>query len=589
MATTRIWLFIAALAVAGPARAADPPDSLMYHDPDLPVARVVPRLPARLPEMWFEALGRPEADVKCEAAQAIARAHERGLPGMAAGAAALARELGRPNQHPTVRLAVARALVAIDAREAAPALARAAAADPDLLEVVDPALARWDYRPARAVWLERLAGPKFGRGTVQAIRALASIRDEGAAPRFRDLAVSRSVPAAIRIEAARAVAALRPTGLEADARALSADGSPQGLTDRLVAATLRRQHRGDDAVRLLQTLGRDPEGAVAAVALARLIELGPDLVVPLLDTVLASPDAIVRRQAVAVLAVRPSEAHVGQLGDRLTDPAPAVRARARAALRDLGGRPEWKAAVVREATRVLAGADWRGLEQAAILSAELGHRPAVGRLTELLGHDRPEVFVAAAWGLRKLAVADAAPAALTYFEEQYRQLADPSSAATRRSAGGALDRQLSHLAQFLGVVRHRPADELFRRLAPKADAKTNPAGAEARAAAIWALGLLHEGKPVPELTRVLFGRLTAVRPFDLEDERVRRMSAVTLGRTKAFDMLASLREFYRPGVPSLSPVNYACAWAIEQMTGEKMGPPGVLEVVERDWFLAPTD
>jgi hypothetical protein len=54
-------------------------------------------------------------------------------------------------------------------------------------------------------------------------------------------------------------------------------------------------------------------------------------------------------------------------------------------------------------------------------------------------------------------------------------------------------------------------------------------------------------------------------------------------------MRASLREFYRPGVPSLSPVNYACAWAIEQMTGEKMGPPGVLEVVERDWFLAPTD
>jgi len=126
-------------------------------------------------------------------------------------------------------------------------------------------------------------------------------------------------------------------------------------------------------------------------------------------------------------------------------------------------------------------------------------------------------------------------------------------------------------------------------MAPKADLMTNPAGPEARAAAVWALGLLHEGKPVPELATVLMGRLTAVRPFDIEDDRVRRMAAVTLGRMKAGDTLPSLREFYRAGVPSLNPVSRACGWAIEEMTGEKMTPPGVVEVVERDWFLAPAD
>jgi HEAT repeat protein len=356
-----------------------------------------------------------------------------------------------------------------------------------------------------------------------------------------------------------------------------------------VAATLLRQHRGDDVVRLLQDLGRDPEGAVPAVALARLIELDPDLVRPLLDSVLASPDATVRGYGVEVLGARPDEAHIRLLGDRLADPAPAVRTRARVALRTLAARPEWKEMVLKAAGHVVDGPDWRGLEQASILLAELGHSPAANRLVELLSHDRPEVFVAAAWGLRKLAVPDVAPAALAYFEAQCKQLADPSSSASRRAAGGALDRQLSHLAQYLGLVRHRPADDLFRRLAPKADTTKNPAGAEARAAAVWALGLLHEGKPVPELATILVGRLTAVRPFDIEDDRVRRMAAITLGRMKDTDKLESLREFYRPGVPSRNVVSAACAWAVEQLTGEKMAPPGVVEVVERDWFLSPTD
>jgi HEAT repeat protein len=582
-------LAVAALVADASARGDEALDSVMYQDPALPVARVVPKLPARLPDLWLEALGRPEAEFKCQAAQAIARAHERGLPGMAAAAGTLAHELDRPDQHPTVRLALARALVTLDASDAAATLSRAAVRDPELQDLVDPALAKWGYRPARSGWVERLNGPPFGRGTVLAIRALGTVRDETAGPRLRELAVTRSTPAAIRIEAARTLAVIRPAGSEADARTLSADVSPRGLTDRLVAATLLRHHRGDEAVKLLQTLGRDAEGAVAAVALARLIELDPDLVLPLLDSVLASPDATVRGQGVEVLAVRPTDAHMRLLGDRLADLVPAVRARARIALRTLGGRAEWKEAVLKEAGRVLAGRDWRGLEQAAILSAELGHRPATTRLVQLLGHDRPEVFVVAAWGLRKLAVPDVAPAVLTYLEDQYRQLTDASSPARRRSAGGALDRQLSHLAQFLGQLRHRPAGGVFRRMALKVDQKTNPAGPEARAAAVWALGLLHEGNPVPELATVLVGRLTAVRPGDLEDDRVRRMAAVTLGRMKAAEALAPLREFYRSGVPTLSPVNRACGWAIEQITGEKAAPPGVIDVVERDWFLAPAN
>src|SRR5947209_16950783 len=63
-------------------RADDALESVMYKDPDLPASRVVYKLPPQLPGLWLEALGRPEADLKSRAAQAIALAHERGFPGM---------------------------------------------------------------------------------------------------------------------------------------------------------------------------------------------------------------------------------------------------------------------------------------------------------------------------------------------------------------------------------------------------------------------------------------------------------------------------------------------------------------------------
>src|SRR5262245_65239797 len=109
------------------ARSQDATDSVMYHDPELPRPRVVEKLPARLPGLWLEALDRPEADIKCQAAQAIALAAERGLPGMNIPTDRLVRELGRPDQHPTVRLAVTRALVVLSAKEAAADLTRAEA------------------------------------------------------------------------------------------------------------------------------------------------------------------------------------------------------------------------------------------------------------------------------------------------------------------------------------------------------------------------------------------------------------------------------------------------------------------------------
>src|SRR5262245_46092166 len=58
----------------GLARAEDVVDSPMYRDPDLPMPRVVKSFSDRFPALWVQALDRPEADFRCQAALTIAEA-----------------------------------------------------------------------------------------------------------------------------------------------------------------------------------------------------------------------------------------------------------------------------------------------------------------------------------------------------------------------------------------------------------------------------------------------------------------------------------------------------------------------------------
>lgn len=575
------------LAATAAASGDDVIDSPMDTDPQLPTPRVVKTFPEGLAKLWAEALGRPEVDYKCQAAQAIALAHRRGMTGLNVTVGPLVRELDRPDQHPAVRLAVARALVALDAREAAPQLLRLAqAGDTDLRELVEPALAKWGYRPARAVWLDRLGQPPpHRRDVVRAIRCLAAVAEPAAAPRLRELALSPDEPPPVRLEAARALAVVRRSGSEGDAERLAADGSAQGIVGRLVAASLLLHHDGEKATQLLQRLARDAEAAVAAVALARLVEIDPKLALPALDPALASPDANVRSLGVEVLFRLPSEEHVRRLADRLADPHPGVRAKARRSLHDLAAKPGLGGPVVREGTRVLAARDWRGQEQAAILFAQLDHKPAADRLVQLLSSERAEVLVAAAWGLRRLAVPDTLPAVLDYARRRLGQVRGSAVRSATAAPLDALDRQFAQLAQFFGQSGYKPADQLLRQWTPlpPRPPTPSPVGPETRAAAFWALGMLHAGAPVPELVSGFEGR---VKDTQMEDRRVRRMAAIALGLMKAKDALPTLRPFTE-GPPSLDPVQNASIWAVAQITGAPVPPPGTIEDPDRDWFLVP--
>jgi HEAT repeat protein len=559
-------------------------DSPMYTSPDLPKPDVEWVFPEVAIKLWLAALERPEAEMKCKAADAITRAHKQGVKGLESAVARLLSLFEQPGQHPAVRLAAVRALVTMDVRQTAPRLFdHLQTVDADVRDWIEPSLARWDYRPMRAVWLGRLSQTDSrSRQLVLAMQGLAEVREEEAVAPLRKIVLSDRTETTLRMEAARALGRIRDSGMEKDAELLCKEQST--AVAHLCAVRMLDRHASQEAVQLLQRLMSDNEPAVAAAAIERLIALNARNVVPKLDSILASADPQLRSLGIDALLRQPSAKHIDMLSERLDDPHPDVRGKARQALLKLAGQKPSKDRVIMKATEVLATRRWRALEQAALLLAQLDHKPAAARMLELLDFDRDEVFVAAAWGLRKLAVPETVPAVVRQIKAN--SFASDKQAARARHPDWA-DIGVSQLIQFVGMQKEPSADELWRAFIPRPMGSNLTVAHESRAAAIWSLGLLHEGKELPDLESSLVQRLDDVRSIPPEDFRVRWMSAYSLGRMKTNSALPSLRMHYVNRQPSDNPVSNACGWAIEQITGEKMAAPQTVRKPQRDWFLIP--
>ena len=420
------WSIVLLVAVFGLVALAPPSfaqdeiiDSAMYADPKVPLADLVKVFPTRLTVLWLQALERPDNDLKCQAAAAIGLARRRGMPGVESTAPALLRTLDQPNQHPSVRLAVAQALIALDAREAAPQL----------------------FAHARS---RRHRHARSGRARVGPLGLCAHSRASGSSGstspnlrgvacswQFRDWGRSRKrrprlgcepsrldakADSISRLEAARALAVLAPKGLEPDAQHLAGEQTKSAVLPQLIAATILKNHRSEASAKILQTLAVDAEPAAAAVALEGLLSADPRLVAPLMSRVLASRDAVVRMRGVEAFRRNPQNDQVASIAKLMDDPNTLVRVNARKALGEAAVQAGLGDAIRAQAMTLLAGTNWRSLEQAALLLAVLDHKAAAPRLVELLQFNRPEVFVAAAWGLRKLAVPATLPGQLKEVE-----------------------------------------------------------------------------------------------------------------------------------------------------------------------------
>jgi len=268
------------------------------------------------------------------------------------------------------------------------------------------------------------------------------------------------------------------------------------------------------------------------------------------------------------------------LAGLLADPDPNLRDDVRKFLEKLAQSPDWRPEVIRQGERMLGDARWTALEQAVVLLASLDVKSAPNRLLELLQHSRPEVYVAAAWGLRRLAVDQSLVPAL----EAARQRSERRQELLQLQPGQPnVDDQLAHLFELFGQKKYQPAESLLRPFVAKD--LTIP---RARSAAIWALGYLHEDRPDTALADALQQRISDTGMPEPEHELVRRFAAITLGRMKAATALPTLEFFCEPtGIRS--PVGYACAWSIERISGKPIPPPRPPIKYYTDFFLEPRE
>ena len=541
----------------------------------------------KLLPLWEQALDRPDVEPRRLAIDTITLATKRGMGGLGSTVPRLVKALAS-DPEPQVRRAAAGALVALDASQAAAELAMAAKRDGFLVaRLVEPALARWDHPPQREVWLERLAEatakpnrqPNQRALLLLAIGGLGAVREPRAADTLSPMVFDRDVDPELRLAAAKSLGAIRDEGLIATAMALAegSAGTGPGALGRILAVALLDRHSGEQTVTLLSRLAVDPEPAVASAALERLDEVDPGQALEIARRSLAVPDARQRHLA-ARLAARPGDADcITRLGPLLGDRNPALRGFVAGTLADFAADPPLRQAVIDQGLAALGTDQWRALEQGLLLLGHLDHEPAADRFQALLDHERDEVAVTAAWGLRRLQIDATLPALLAYATALRGGLQEQSSTETISRRG----RQAQQLHQLFGIMRFRDAEPLLREYVPKSQIDSR-----ARSAAFWALGLLHEDQPDCDLAPAFAERLADVASLPPESNVVRSMAAVGLGRFKAGSELDTLREFASRDTMYVE-TGIASHWAVARITGEPMPPEAVDVRTIGGWFLEP--
>ena len=591
-------LLLLLLAIAHPAaRAAFSPimpsprgviDLPMLTDPTLPARKHVLEFNPALKPLWLKALARPEPDLRAQAALAFGKAAGEGMPHLQDVAPKLIAML-KDDQVQSVRLAAAYALVEMQDTSAADALVVAEKRDgAAIASIVNPALARWRTSAAMALWRKQvIAADTVYPVRLSAVRSLGTAKDAAAWSDLLKIAADSDDDQTLRLAAARSLGDI-PSSKVVDTVASLAAGKSFG---QLLAALMLAHHDDPRSVNILLRLAAATQGAPSvAAAVTSLNTINPAETAARAASLLRCPDPDARLATVRALATQPSAEAVKWLGQALSDPIPTINRAARRALEADAKIARLRSAVVAAIREQLQSSAWQGREQAALLAKMIDDKSSASKIVSLLTSTRPEVRLAAAAALRRLAVPSTLPAMLFRAKAlakdlKQRSLPEPKSASDTR--------EIVQLLQGLGTSRDAKAQPLLRRFVPKVvPGKSGvpvPFPSDARAAAIWSLGKIHTGKLDAQLAKQLAGRIEDMSIQFPEATSVKCAAAVALARMHATAELPTLRRF---GVPSADQsidfkVTVACQWAVAQITGKAMPPlPPVIDHAT-GWFLEP--
>lgn len=553
-------------------------DDIMYQDPGFRKATTHVEFSEGLKPLWQQALAKPESELQRMAADTIAAAHRAGMKGLEDTTDRLLELLQQESLEPTVRRAVINALIALDAKQSAKPLTDGLPTGTlDVARIVEPALARWDYAAAREMWRRRLNDPETERARLQlAIQCLGDVRDADAVSEILRIVKDANAEVPMRLRAARAAAKINHDDVLGVATELTSKNEDQPNAS-LLAATLLANQDSPAAVKLLKSLVSVESTTVRGAALRRLFEIDPKNVIEFIASAIKSKDVNIRRVGCETLVYQASIESVVLLTPLLDDTNPTLRRHVADSLVQLAEQESLRDAVIHNSSDVILNESWRGIEQSIIVLGTLDYEPVSPRLLELLTHFRPEVRVATAWGLRRIAVKETLAPLLVHAENQ-KELVVKATFEARYEA--SLDAQLSQIFQMFGELGYGEAEPLMREFVPK----TLLYAGATRPAAVWAVGKLNEGKLDEPLAKQLAVRLADTESMVPEVEEVRRMSAIGIGRMKAESQLPALRK-YAPEAPT-SP-GMGCVWALEKITGEVREVVFDRAVGANNWFLVP--
>ena len=571
-----IGMFSICCGITTPSDAEIRPDFLMDSNPKLNVPDPVKYFSPELKSLWLAALERPETDMQRLAAETIARGHQYGVPDLEEAVSRLEAVLQADKSQPATRFAATRALIVLESRNSSEALFRFSQKyEADLRQLIEPALANWNFAPAISMWKERLGKSETrSRDLILALRGLAQVRERSSTSEILAIVHDESRSADVRLEAAAAAGQCSDSGLEPDAGRLAHGKQKLQSIHSICACRLLARHDSEAARTLLIELSSHQSSTVAASALNRLLEIDSTLVLPLAETAMNHADPYVRRAGASAYLQHPTPERIASLSRLLADPHPGVRREICDNLFRLSDRTTLIEAIRASINDLLSQEAWQGQEQAALLAGMLKHQPASSRLVELLESPRAEVNISSAWALRKVAVPETIPAIVdkvTRQTERRKQVTEPT-----------LDEQVAHLCEALGVLKASEAESLLVRYIPK-----DPfMGEKSRCAAVWALGLIKQDTRDTELEDKLRDRIRDFSDVDPEIDSVKEKCAITLARMKAVDQAPQLQ-----GIAELDGIGArlgtALRWAVKDLTGEDLPPVKPPRLPPGSWFLEP--
>lgn len=548
-------------------------DQAMLQDPFLPPRPIERFFPSPYRPLWRQALQHPERDLQRQTAETIARAHQRGVPELQELIPDLVAALEIEDQAAVVKRSICRALVVLEARDQSDVLWKHAQQHGIFLaQLVEPALAEWDYKPARETWRSRLGNPSVGRSLrVLALESLMAVKDTASVAEMITLVHDPAETADLRVAAARSAALIQSSGLLEDARKLLAGAESPRTLSSILAMELLATHSGSETEQFIIEQSQQVPTIAAVIGLKRLLEINPEAVALMADFLLPHTDTEMRRIGCQALAAVPNPERCQLLCGKLGDPIDSIRRTVRLDLLRLAANQELRPTILESATLVLSGDRWRALEQAGLLLGALDHEPVAERLTDLLDYERPEVYVAAAWALRELQVPEMLPAMLE------RALKNKQWHIEKGYQG--IDEQQNQLFQAFGIMQYEPANQLMRTYIPKGT--VGP-----REAAIWGLGHIYTDQNPMPLVEQLRERLADEDLMDPELLTVKQMAAVSIGRMQGKQALPTVIAYFNSESPDTM-LGQACGWARQRMTGETYPPPTVLRRADSGFFLEP--